>query len=481
MPSTASTATRQRAARDILVQIVARIGNLALGVVVTALVARALGTTLYGEWSTIFVILAIVGYLASFGMENVVIREVAADHELEHEWFGAMMYARIALLAPVMIVSVIALVLLHRSHQMLVAGLILTAATPFYVVDVFALVFQVRVANLVPMIVLTLRSLLWGAAVLIIYLNDGGMVALAVAMAGTNAAASLIQAVLALRTLERWPRPSRAHLRILVRAAVPIGVAGVLVLAYGRIDQLIVYQSSGSHAAGLYGAVYGVLEQAHFVPISIVTTLTPIIAASGLADRARMLRTMALAAELMAIASLGGLAFAAAAAGPVIRLIFGAAFAGAAPALPVLGGAFVLICFGYLNDSLMTVLHVQGKRVRFSLIALAFNLLGNLLLVPSYGFIAAAWMTLATELLVLVLGVRVVWARLELHRPSPGPGLRIVLAAVLLWGALIGLRAIDAGLAVLVPAACVLYPALLFALSALDAEDVRSVLRRASL
>src|SRR5271166_4468907 len=110
MPSTASTATRQRAARDILVQIVARVANLALGVVVTALVARTLGATGYGEWTTIFVILGLVGYFASFGMEKVVVREVAANPEHEHEWFGAMMYVRFSLLAPVIIASVIAIV-----------------------------------------------------------------------------------------------------------------------------------------------------------------------------------------------------------------------------------------------------------------------------------------------------------------------------------------------------------------------------------
>ncbi len=480
MPSTASTATRQRAARDILVQIVARVLNLALGVVVTGLVARTLGTTLYGEWSTIFVILGLVGYFASFGMEKVVIREVAANPELEHEWFGAMMFVRFSLLVPVIIASVLAIVLLHRSHQMLVAGLILTATMPFDGVGVLQLVFQLRVDNRVPMLVLTLRSVLWAAAVAIIYWGGGGMVELAIAMAATNALASIVQTLAAARALGRWPRPSRRRLRGLMVVGIPLGVAGVLIMAYARIDQLIVFQSAGSHAAGLYGAVYGILDQAHFVPISILTTLTPVIAASWPVDPGRMFRTVRLAAEMMAVGSLGALAFAIVAAEPVVRLIFGAEFVEAAPALPILGAAFVFICFGYLNGSLMTVLGLQGRLLRISVAALVLNLAGNLILVPTYGFLAAAWMTLATELLVFALSLRVILGNLKPERLDLSQGLRSFLAAGLLCGALEGLDRAGASLAVLVVAACLLYPALLFGLRAVRPDDLRVLLRRAS-
>ena len=86
----ARDATRQRAARDILVQVVVRILNLALGVFVTALVVRTLGQAGYGQWSTIFVVLALIAYFANFGMEGVALREAARHPESEHEWIGAV-------------------------------------------------------------------------------------------------------------------------------------------------------------------------------------------------------------------------------------------------------------------------------------------------------------------------------------------------------------------------------------------------------
>ena len=113
---------------------------------------------------------------------------------------------------------------------------------PFDGVGALGLMFQLRVDNRVPMLVLTLRSVLWGVAVLIIHADHGTMVALAVAMAATNAVGSIVQAVAVLKLDVRWPRPSRKRVRA-GRCAIglPIGVAGVLIISYARIDQLIVY------------------------------------------------------------------------------------------------------------------------------------------------------------------------------------------------------------------------------------------------
>jgi O-antigen/teichoic acid export membrane protein len=478
MSTLPSQATRQRAARDILLQVVIRIANLALGVVVTALVVRALGRAGYGQWSTIFIVLTLIGYFANFGMDQVALREAARDPEREHEWIGAVMMLRMILLGPVILASIAAIVILHESHQMLVAGLILIVTMPFSGVGALQLVFQLRVKNLVPMLVLTLRSVLWAIGVAVIYTQDYGMVALAIAMSATNAVGSIVQAVAALRLADRWPRPSRVQLAPLVRAAVPIGISGVLITAYARLDQVIVFGAVGSGAAGLYGSVYNVVDQAHFVPVSILTSLAPVMAAAWPADRARLLRTARLTAELMAIASLGGLAFAGVAATPLVRLFFGDEFLRAAPALPVLGGAFVFICFDYLNGNLLVVLGKQWALLRISGVALVVNVAGNLALVPSTGFMGAAWMTLATEVVVFAASGWLILKTLELQLPRPGRIGRTALAAALLAAGLDALRLANASLAVLVGAACVLYPALLFGLRALGMEDIRVLVRR---
>jgi len=478
MSTLARHATRQRAARDILMQVVVRIANLALGVFVTALVVRTLGDAGYGQWSTLFVVLGMVGYLANFGMEGVALREAARSPEQEGEWIGSMMMLRLMVLAPVMLACIGADVLLERSHEMLIAGLILVIAMPFNSISALALLFQLRVDNRVPMVVLTMRSVLWGAAVLIIYTHGGGMIALALAMVITNLMGWVVQAFAVRRLNVGWPRPTRKYIRPLVRVGLPLGISGLLILSYARIDQVIVFALAGSKEAGLYAAVYNLLDQSHFVPISILTTLAPVLAASWPGDRERLLRTARHVAELLAVASFGALAFAAVAAEPVVRLIFGSEFVAAAPAVLPLAATFVFICFGYLNDNILLVLGLQRRRVRIGLVALAVNLAGNFVLVPLFGFMGAAWMTLATEVLVFGWALALVLRALELPIPKLGRIGRTALAAGMLAIILEALSLAGAPLWALVLAACLCYPSLLFGLRSLTLDEALAVLRR---
>lgn len=461
-------------------QIVVRVLNLAIGAVVTALVARSLGRHGYGQWSTMFVALSLVAQLANLGVETIAVREAARSPELEREWIGGALRLRLLSLAPLVAASIAAVLVIKQSDQMLLAGLVLVASIPFSGFGPLQRAFELRVNNRVPMLILTLRSVLWGTGVLSVYLLNAGMVALAVAMSLTNAVCALVGTWAAMR-ITAWPGLPRKRMRALLKAALPVGVSGLLVLAYGRIDQVIVFGVIGSGAAGSYGSAYSLVEQAQFIPISILTTLAPVLAASWPVDRSRMLRTMRLTAELMAVASFGGLAFTLVGSRQVIQLVFGAEFLGGAPVLPVLVGAFILMCFGYLTDNVLVTLGLQTRMMLASLFALIVNVAGNLALVPPLGALGAAWMTVLTELVVLLVSVAMIMRRLELSMQMPGRLGRTVISAALLWGVLAMLHQADGSLLVLVIATCVAYPLLLLLLRAVTMQDIRVVMGRGRL
>jgi len=470
-------ARRHHAGRDVAIQIVVRVLNLALGVVVTALVARALGDAGFGQWSTILVVVQLIAYFTSFGVESVVIREATAHPEDEGEWLGALLILRALLSLPAMVVGLVVVLLLQESTEMLVAGLVLLAQTPFNVGAALRVTHQLRVSNWVPMAILTLNSVLWGAAVVVIYVVGGGLVPLAVSMTATAILTATLQAIAAVKIARPSLRPSREATMRLARVGLPVGISGLLVLAYARIDQLLVFSIAGSTAAGLYGAEYRIVEQAHLVPVSVMTTLSPILAAAWTTNRERSLRITWLAAEYLTIASLGGLAVSLFVARPLTVLLYGQDFAAAAPALPVLAGAFVFICFGYLTGNLILVAGLQKRLVTVGMIGLVFNVAGNALLIPAWGFMGAAWMTLATEGAVVIATGVILRRQLGLVAPPLGRMGRVVVSAAILAGVLALADGLDAPLAVLLVLASLVYPALLLALRALDLNEVRALLR----
>jgi O-antigen/teichoic acid export membrane protein len=311
----------------------------------------------------------------------------------------------------------------------------------------------------------------------VVLAGGGGIVELAAAFTGVWFLTIGVQAAIALRMGSIDLRELGPLRRELLRVGLPVSIAGLLVTAYVRIDQVLVFELAGARQAGLYGAVYRILDQAQFVPIAVMTTLFPMMAAAYPTDLPRVRALTQQAGEYLLMVSLPALAFAIVAGTPTVTLLFGHDFAAAGPALPILLGAFVMIALGHLVGSLRIVLDLQRRFVAYAAFGLVVNLALNLVLIPRYGFLAAAWITVATEILVLgLMGVAV--ARKLRFRPAARRLARIVAAAGVLGLGLWGLRRLGAGLAVLVPAALVAYPVLLFAVRALTVEQLRALRRR---
>jgi O-antigen/teichoic acid export membrane protein len=206
-------------------------------------------------------------------------------------------------------------------------------------------------------------------------------------------------------------------------------------------------------------------------------TLFPIISAAYASDPARVERLLRTAVDYLAMASLPALAFTLVAAEPIVKLLFGDEFLPAADALRILMAAFVPVCLVFLTGNMLIVLKRQNALITRALIALAANVALNLTFLPTYGYIAAAWATLVTELLIAALTARVVTREIG-TRIWSGRLLKTIGAAAAMGVVVAVLR--DAGvlLAGLVAAALVVYPALLFLVGAIDGEELRGLIRR---
>ncbi|HEX3692046.1 MAG TPA: flippase [Solirubrobacteraceae bacterium] len=467
----------RRATFDIGIQIVARILNLALGVVVTLVLVRGLGRGGFGAWSSIFAVSQIASSFGELGLNEVAVNRAAADPEHEPSWLGALLSLRLLISLPITLLSAVAVVLVAPNHASKVAGVLLSLVLLLGTPMALGAVFQLRVRNHVSMALLTLNSVVWGAGVIAVASLSGGIVAFSVAFLASSVLIAVLTAGIALRMAAVKLSGSREHWRDLLRVGIGLGVAGVLVTAYVRLDQVLVLEYAGAQQAGLYGAAYRLLDQVQFIPISVMTTLFPMIAAaySRREDRAR--RLLQTAAEYLAMASFPILAFTIVASAPVVDFLFGQQFSGAAPAVPILAGAFVSISFGYLVGNMVIVLELQRRFATFAALGLVINAALNVLLIPRYGFVASAWITLLTEVTVMTLSMRAVLRALRM-RPQVARLLRTLAAAggmgVLTWLA----RLAGVPLAGLVAIAALTYVPCLFLLRALSVSEIVAVLKK---
>ncbi|HEX3172592.1 MAG TPA: flippase [Solirubrobacterales bacterium] len=477
----ATESTRSRATRDVVRQLLGRVVNLGLGIVVTAVVARGLGDSGFGEWSSLLVVVQIAAYFADLGLEQVGVRKAAAEPEREAQWIGAAIALRAVVSLPATLISIVVALLIADNQDMAIGGLLVSTTILLSGPNTARALLQLRLRNDVNVAVMTFSSVVWGAAAIAVSAAGGGLVPLAIAFLAAALATTALQVWLGLRAGAVELLGSRHLWRPLARVGLPLATGGVLVLAYARIDQILVLELVGTREAGLYAAVYRILEQAHFLPLTVSTTLLPLVSAAYPSDPPRVRELLQTTAEYLALVSLPALGVALAASGPAIELLFGGEFAAAAPALPVLMGAFVVICFGYLSGNMIVVLGLQRRFVLYASLGLVVNVGLNLVLLPRYGFLAAAWTTLATELAVVGLAWRAVMSELD-FRLALGRVYRAAAATAAMTLLLLGLRAIDTPAVPLLLAAAVSYPLLALALRAVSLDELRQLraLRRSS-
>ena len=470
-------ATRAVAGRDIAGQIVLRALNLVLGIGVTLLLVRTLGTTGFGRWSVLLAVFGFVSYFGSLGLAQVTVERAAADPDRAPHWFGALVTLRLALMGPVTLLSLAVCLAISDNAPMRVAAVLVCAELPVSVLSALSVVFQLQVRNVVVTAIELGNAILWAAAVGAISLLDGGLVAIAAAFLAVSTISNVAYIVLALRASPVRFRSSRSLWPALVRQGLPVGIGGLLTLGYGYVDQVIVFEIAGPHDAGLYGSVYRIYERIQFLPAAIMTTLFPLFVAARDHDPERVRRLFHTAVDYLLLTSLPALAITLAGPEEITRLLFGADFADAAPALPLLMATFVVVSLGYLTGYLIVAYNLQRRFVLIAIGALVFNVGTNLALVPSYGFMAAAWLTLATEVLVMSLSMWIVCSRMGIVPAGEGLG-RIVAAATVTGLAAWGLREAGLPTVVWVAAAATLYAVLVIALGSVRLEELRALVRR---
>jgi O-antigen/teichoic acid export membrane protein len=119
---------------------------------------------------------------------------------------------------------------------------------------------------------------------------------------------------------------------------------------------------------------------------------------------------------------------------------------------------FAISAFSYVAGDLVIVLRLQRRYIQYAIAGLVVNVTLNVVLIPTHGFIAAAWVGLFTEALVIGLALRAALTtidqRLRLERIGRIVGVSGAGAAAALIARDAGLPLVPIGAAWMVATAC---------------------------
>lgn len=389
---------------------------LAIMILTRILTPTAVGVIVFAQ--------AVVAYLVvamEFGWTTAGIGHVARDPAASRRVLGAVLVARtaIGIFGVLLIVVVVAVMPVPQplGGVLILYGL----AAGLGAFDV-TWVSQ-ALGSTVPRALLAAIGGLLGLAV---------TVGLALAIGGPESAAlgalvaALVVALAAIAIVVKRhgppARPAQALFRGLGRSALPLGLSSLLAQVYYNFDLILLGVVRTATEVAVYGAVYKVVLGLQLIWLTFASVSLPrysaaYAAADGSFESRLAMNTRLLGAFAIPVA-IGGTILAEA----IVTALFGPGYASGAIPLALLLWA---VMFAALHSTAIAALSVSGRGwvvTRAILIGAAANVVANLLLTPRYGMVAAAGITVATELVVLVL----VAARL----PSVGVGLRGVLRSV---------------------------------------------------
>lgn len=363
------------------------------GVLVGLWVARYLGPAGFGALSFALALSIIVTSVATLGLDNILVRELVRGPAREPRLLGSALFLRLCggLVAQLVIVALAAL--LRPGDGMALAltaivglGGVLQA---FLVIDLW---FQARVQSRSAVIARGFAFLCATLLRVALILSGASLITFALAYV----VEWLLGAVLLLAAYWRhggrplaW-RPSRGVLRSLLADSWPLIFSGLLVNLYLRIDQVMIGQLLGDRELGIYSAAVRLAEVLPLLPGAIIASTLPGIVAAREADptayAARLQQLYALVAAIGYVAAIG----ATITAGPLLALLLGPGFEGAAPQMIVLAWAGIFVGLGMARSSFLTAENLTKLHLAASAIGCGANVLLNWLLIPWIGGLGAA-------------------------------------------------------------------------------------------
>lgn len=175
----------------------------------------------------------------------------------------------------------------------------------------------------------------------------------------------------------------------------PIAATLSLNVLYFRADAFLIAYFKPVADVGVYNIAYSVFQSALVLPTFIMNAYYPI-----------MLRTLNglkfMAAALLGI-SIFGTILTIFSSPLIINILTGGGFEGSTVSLQILSLGFP----AYFLSSLMMWLFISKNKYKLMFLlytlGLLFNIILNIIFIPKYSFLAASWITVISEYLILVL------------------------------------------------------------------------------
>lgn len=378
----------------------------ALNFVYFIAVARLLGDESYGIYMAAAAIVGMAGVFLELGLTQYVERTLAQDRARIGALLGNLIALRLAL-ALTGVGAIPAAAILGGYERQIVVAAALMAGTFLFSAVLYPLTVLITSAERYDLsaplqVTAQLVANLCGLTALLAGFGLFGLL-----LAGYVALP--LQIVLTMRLIRRHdlgPMWTPIDLRAwsgMVRAALPFGLTSLALVFNFNADTVILSRLVEAAEVGWYNAAYSLVFRLVAVADGLLLTMTVSLARGQRDDPAAVRAWTAGTIRWLLLLSLPVAAILSLLAAPAIALLYGPAFAPAAPLLAMLAWDIPLLLFTAFCGNVSAAVGRERPAALIYLGAAMLNVTLNLALIPAFGATAAAAVTLATDALCALL------------------------------------------------------------------------------
>ena len=379
-----------------------RILRMAISLFVGIYVARYLGPERFGLLSYALSFVWLFSSLASFGLDDILVRELIKYPEQRNNLLGTVFWLKIC--GTLVMGTTIALVLKFKVEDQQTYWMIAlisfgflfqaTNVVDFYFQSQVQSKFAVR-AQVIQLILTSLFKiyLVWAKAELVWF---------AFALLLDQAVVAVLFLLVYRWKIEWFPFFSFRWIQAkkLMRDAWPLIFAGMVVSVYMKIDQVMLKEMLDTKAVGVYAAAVKLCEAWYFVPTVITASLFPAIIEARKKSETLYDERVQKLYDLMVWTSVAVAIPTSLLADWVILILYGANFQEATDILRIYIWAGVFVSLGVASSKWLVVENLQSYSLYRTVFGVVLNISCNLLLIPIYGIKGAVFATLISYFIV---------------------------------------------------------------------------------
>lgn len=399
------TENLKRYARNFSWLFVAELAVRGASFVTIILIARALGTEQLGIYSYVMSLAFIFGTLVDFGMQPIIVRELARNKKEVGTYlrYGVTLKLFLAVIAFSLIVATGRLlgksgdteVLLAMASVWMIANfLIIFFGSIFRAFEKMHHVSFVRLVEKFSFLVALGTIFILGLT-----LKGVFVVYILTALLGLCIAIYIAQ--------------SRYHKFVLsfdfgfskslLRKSLPLALSGFAFLIYNRVDIIMLSLMQGDQAAGLYSTCYNLFLLAGLIPVLATAAVFPSFSNLYVTAREKLRQNYRKGLKILILLAMLVGVFTFFAAGWLIDILYGSAYVEAVTALRILMFSVLFYFPAHMLSRLLIIAGRQQVVLMISLTGTVTNIGLNLILIPTFSYVGASITMVITQLITVTI------------------------------------------------------------------------------